>query len=353
MLPGRPNVSPDFFHRMLKSGSGEIIISLPNGVADNMLNVQRVTLFQGGDQNTFVRLERDAKYRLTYFYTTSGLGTSVASVPLAPFASVKNVTAKLQWSPEAIYIEVEGGGAKRHADGKKTNKVVIPNGEDGVLEFGDDGAELGMFTMHAGDQLVAKASAIKAWEHMLEGCKVLLSGQSDQGFMFEVIQKNFLIVMLVTGFEAYCKDRFLEMEKEGWAADKDALTKVFFSKRERDGGGPDALNDDAKKDGISFAEKLVKTGRIDFQNWDYCKKAYNKGYGIKFSELGLANDQIEHMQRFIKHRHRIVHVSAVDPILEYNNGEPLFCTKAGLCEGIIEMFSNFIKLLHAKTISRS
>lgn len=93
--------------------------------------------------------------------------------------------------------------------------------------------------------------------------------------------------------------------------------------------------------------------KINFQNYDECKAAYNKGYGIKFGELNIPADQLSRLKRFIHYRHRIIHISPSLGIL--NQGKvppetPEFPNKE-LRNEVIACFDNFITELHNSTLN--
>ena len=147
--------------------------------------------------------------------------------------------------------------------------------------------------------------------------------------------------MLVTGFETYCKRRFIEIEDEGIHPDFDGLVaKLTKSPMERE-----AIVQESTSKGISPTCELAEE-RIDFQNYDRCKVAFNKGYGIKFGQdLSVSNTLLEEIQRLIKFRHRIVHIS---PLLNVLN-DPI-APNRDYAEKAIKTFNDFIQGLHAATL---
>jgi len=98
----------------------------------------------------------------------------------------------------------------------------------------------------------------------------------------------------------------------------------------------------------------IEKGRVDFQNYDRCKSAYNRAYGIKFGQMkGVTSTLLEDIQRIVGFRHRIVHVSPMIGML--NRGsvppeEPIF-PKHEYAEKAISVFDNFINCLHSATLA--
>lgn len=59
-----------------------------------------------------------------------------------------------------------------------------------------------------------RITAIQIWEDTIKSIEYLLKGTSKSGYIFENICANLSIVILITGFESYCKCRFMELEEE-------------------------------------------------------------------------------------------------------------------------------------------
>ncbi len=207
--------------------------------------------------------------------------------------------------------------------------------------------------MRVGGRTVIQPTAINAWHDTLEAIKILQSGISPEEFLFEVVCANLAIAMIVTGFETYTKRRFLEIEEEGVTASYVRLSSKFFSATDRQRNEPDRVKSDATADGMTPVRRMVNEGRIDFQNYNACKTAYNRAYGIKFGELhGVTNLLVNQMQQFIRYRHRVVHVSALTTTLNQQQvppEEPIFANRV-LAGQAIGVFSQFVDALHEETL---
>lgn len=83
---------------------------------------------------------------------------------------------------------------------------------------------------------VLEPTAIETWQNTIQGVRLLQKGKSDEGYIFEVLICNLVIATLVTGFETYCKTRFIELEKEGIKPNLENLISMVFSQRELDIG---------------------------------------------------------------------------------------------------------------------
>jgi hypothetical protein len=168
--------------------------------------------------------------------------------------------------------------------------------------------------------------------------------------MFEVVQCNSVLISLVTGFESYCKKRFVELEGEGIVPDLAGIMTLPSLRSY----SVDELGNEAKQSRMSPVRHLVEVrDSINFQNFDFAKKAYNKTYKIKFGNIGLDGNSINRLRRFFSYRHRIVHVSPiVTPLSDLPQGDSkkLDIPNKMLAHEAVETFAKFIELMHKATL---
>lgn len=302
-------------------------------------------------------LERDPDLNIHFIHSSPGTDTRIASVDIEPLKDSEAVCIALVWSPEETRLYVGGlGGSKQFLSGQGIpSQRRFQVGTDGAIyEIGGEGVDVRHVRIFKGGQLVLQSTAIETWNDTVEAIKVFLtSSLPASDFMFETICTNMTISMFVTGFETYCKRRFFELEDEGINANFGGLAREFLSKAERDRGEPHAIEQDASTEGISPTRKLLNQNRIDFQNYDRCKTAFNKGYGIKFGEdIGVTNILLEEIQRIIGFRHLIIHVSPLMGMLNMEHvppEEPVFAKKQ-YAEEALNTFNDFIQGLHNATL---
>lgn len=304
----------------------------------------------------FFRLERDADLNIHFIHSSPGTGTRVATANLEPLRGSEAIRIGLVWSPMETRLHiVDADNPNRSVMGSGiSSKRQFRIGEDGsVYQVGDEGVNVMGINVYVSGKPVLQPTALEAWNSSIEAIKVLLTGSSPSGYLYESVCTNLTIVMLVTGFEMYCKRRFLEIEDEGIAANFDGLISKFLSNAERESGESHVITEEAAANGISPAKKLISQGRIDFQNYDRCKTAFNKGFGIKFGEsLGVSNKLLEELQRLIGFRHRIVHVSPLLGMLNQDRvppEEPVFPNRQ-YADKVVKIFDEFIRGLHAATL---
>lgn len=303
------------------------------------------------------RLERDPDLNLHFFHSSPGTGTRVANVDIRPLKGSTKVLIGLVWSPSETRLHL--GDLRKDSEqlltgvGKPSPRQFRVDSSGAICQVGDEGVQVMGISVFEKGRLMLQPTAIEAWNSTVQAIKILLTGMSPEGYIFEVISTNMTIVMLVTGFEIYCKRRFLELEGEGISPDFNNLAKKFFSSGERERGEIEAIIQEAHAESISATRKIVNQGRIDFQNYERCKLAFNKGYGIRFGEdIGVSNMLLEEVQRLITFRHKIVHLSPLLGMLNQEQvppQEPIFPNRQ-YAEKAVNTFDGFIQGLHRATL---
>ncbi len=309
--------------------------------------------------NTLFRLERDNKLLLRFIHSSPGTGTRIAQVDLHDLEPTESVKIIVTWSntETALYVgytdrPCQPITGKGYSSKGKTFRV----GQDGhIYEIGDEGVQVMGVTVVQGGQTVLQDTALDSWSAVVQGVKLLLeNSKNPAGYLFEVVIVNQVLVMLATGFETYCKRRFLEMEMEGRAIDFDKLARRFHSKREIEKGLIDALLKDASEQRKTPSLLMIERGRIDFGNYDNCRRAYSTAYSISFGkDLNVSNQLLEFIQRIIQYRHRIVHISPMIAMLNQGQvppDEPVF-SKTELGQEALDKFAKFIRTLHEATLT--
>jgi len=232
-------------------------------------------------------------------------------------------------------------------------KFQLRVGRDGnIYQVGDDGVQVMGISVFQGNHPILQPTAIEVWKSTLQAIDILGTGESKKGFIYEVVVTNLSIAILVTGFEAYTRTRFLELKGEGIQPNTEAIINSFYSKKERAAGAIAILTEEANTLNITTINLIVSNRVIDFQNYGKCKLAYNKAYGIKFVELGLTTQAFEQLQKFLKYRHRIIHVSPLEAMLNQADvppEEPVF-SKKELLQIAQKCFEEFIEKLHSATL---
>ena len=273
----------------------------------------------------YFRLERTAQRALRFYHSSLGAGTRVAEISLAGLPDFEQAYLGLTWTPAATCFYLGPripDGSLLLAAGEPSDIQFRVGRDNSVFQIGGAGVEAVVTRVRRAGQLVLVPTAIETWRSTIKAIEVLSTGESDQGFMFEVVQANATLSILVTGLESYAKTRFLELETEGIAADWTQTYAAFASRAERDSDWPKELADQARADGVSILDAFVSCGRINFQSFDHLKRAYKAAYGIRVGELALGAQTLSQLRQFIRHRHRVVHVSWLLTMLNEENAPP-------------------------------
>lgn len=302
------------------------------------------------------RLERDDNMLLHFYHSSPGTGTRVATIDLNSVPRSDRVFIGFTWSTSEINLYLR----TREPDGKLVYARGIPSqkqfriGKDGsIYQVRDQGVEVMGAQVYQNGKPVLQPTAIDAWNETIKAIDIVLTGKSEEGFMFEVAITNLILVLLVTGFESYAKKRFLEIEQEGITPNIDALINSIFSRRERDADIGTRLATEANEGHVSILELIIGKGSINFQDYEKCKLVYNKTYQIKFGEIELESLVLDRIQKYIKFRHRIIHVNALEAILNVSEvplEEPIFSNRK-LAGTAIKDFNTLISKLHEATLN--
>ena len=356
--PGFPHEKQEEMIRLLKRPRGNLSFEYySEGLFDRELGKGQILEVVTGQ--VVYRLERDRDLNVLFYHSTPGTGTRVATVNIEPLEGSRAVFMSVGWSPVGIHLTVGGreGGPNEllRSEGVPSKKSLRVDSRGSVNQFGDKGLTMtGEYSVFADGKSILEPTAIEAWNNTVGAVRILQSGTSTQAHRYEVICANVTIVMLVTGFETYCRRRFLELEQEGIPPDVDALLGKFLKPKEKQDGRAQTMEDEARRKAVSALQLMVAERRIDFQNYDRCKTAYNAAYGVKFGRLkGVASTLLRDVKRIIAFRHRIVHVSPEIAIFNQEDvpkEEPIFPSHE-FAEKAISTFSEFIRCLHVATLS--
>lgn len=288
-------------------------------------------------------------------HATPGAGTWKATLPLEGIPNRDSITLIIAWSPQELRlsaVDPTDAARGRVATGERSGDrlQVSPNGEVIVV-----GAAASGVNVRVGGEQVNGPPAIELWEMTREAVRVLLTGTSPEGYLHEVVTSNAALSMLITGLETYCRERFREVEGEGVPVDAVSFLKRFGNTEERDmikqGRRPEAAK---PAPGESLARASILAERVNFQNYAEIKRAFSKGYGLRFGvHLDVENQLVQRVQKLLCYRHRIIHVSPLIAILNEGpdvTAEDWEWSKKPLAEQASEELEKFVRALHAATL---
>ena len=288
---------------------------------------------------------RKENRKIKFYYTSLGTGTRLHEIDIFEIPKTKPVYIAFTWSPQESILYIDKGYEFIKSIGFDSSvKFRALKGK--VLEFKNVDIESLRFYSQEGN---IKPTAIDSWKEIIKGLNILNESYKDN--QHELITVNLSLASLVTGFENYLKNRFIELEKEGVKPNEEKLIKSIFSTHERESRFDYEDRKSAKELGLTLIEKLARD-KIKFQNYNECKKVFNKTYNLKFSELGMTISKMNELKKYIGYRHKIMHVSPMLPILneeEIPSKNPIIPKKI-LIENAIVIFDEFIKKFHNKSL---
>ena len=301
------------------------------------------------------RLERDEEFCLNFYHASPGTGTRVATIPLAEITPAHTVFLAFTWDPSQITLSIGPrleGGTLHRAEGNPSTMQLRVGADGSVIALGDKGLSVAGTRVYISGIPVLLPTALEVWDEVVRSANVLLEAIGGGGYLRELAISNSVLTMLVTGFESYGKGRFIELEGEGIAPNTGALFGAIFSKAQIDHELPQLLQTEALHLGVSVLNQIVQARRINFQDYDQSKKSFKAAYGIRFGDLDLTSQHLNRLQRIIRYRHSIIHVSPLLGLLNQDAvppEEPEF-SNAGLATDSIGVFQGFIQALHKATL---
>lgn len=299
------------------------------------------------------RIARHSGSRYVACHGSPGVSTRTVEIQPGEAPLGDHPDVWLAWSPESLHLHLvnrmdpstmvtsEGVPSELRlwADARRA-VVEVPAGFEGL-------------SVWAGSQPILGPPAIDLWTLTLQAVTTLMGGQSDAGYMSDVVVANATLSMLVTGLESYSQIRFVELESEGLPLDAEAILRKLGTREERtalkDGTPPDLLVQSGSDSAVARA--LAK--RFSFQDFDRSKTLFGRGYGLRFYEdLQLNASQLERVKTLLRYRHRVAHVS---PLVAMHNrhevpaAEPEFSGRQ-FAERVRGELDEFVRALHAASL---
>ncbi len=351
-------IPPDVFQQIVEAicrpvGTATFEYSSPEAFLDNGKSGVILEIPSGGH---YFRLDRTAERLIRFYHSSPGTSTRVATIDLTGLPEFEKAFLAFVWSPDEIRFHC----GPRGIDVGLLQAVGVPSpvsfrvSQDGtVFQIGDEGLQVLGVRVRREGALILSPTAIEVWHSTVQAVELLWTGKSDKGFMFEVLQANSSLSMLVTGLENYAKTRLQEIEKEGVAPDSAALFNAFSSRAVRESARFQELEAMAAESGRSTFCVVLDSLAINFQDFDNLKRAFRKSFGIKIGEIGLSSMMIDEVRQLIRYRHRVIHVSPLLAMLNDNQvppAEPVLANEA-FANRAVGVFNGVISCLHKASIS--
>jgi hypothetical protein len=186
------------------------------------------------------------------------------------------------------------------------------------------------------------------WNNVADAAQLLIDHIQTvptEKVQLRTILTNQVLALLVTGFETYCENRFIELLLTASVIDFGRMDQKIVPKEKQIDMIP---VEEEKIVDVPSARRIIRRYRINFQDYENSKRAYNSAFGIRFGELGLSNQLLEQIQRYLLYRHRIIHVSPMLEVLNAPDVPPASPVMANLdmAREALATFKLFIGALH-------
>lgn len=337
-----------------REGTITFVVSESNLFDEDIPLIRILEMAKG--QTVFI-LERDPDFNLGFIQSNPNYETKIAKINIGDFYNAPKLFVAFTWSEKENTIYVGDYRSElRSTKSFKDPNVKFRAGKDGAIyQIGDKGIQVGFYRVKVGEEVVLEPMAKEIFDFQMEKIRILIENCKKGDFLFESTLVQQIMVMLTTAFEVYTRTRFVELEREGKTVNMEALYNRFVPKRYRE-QFKEEVKEIASKQGKTELEVFIEgiDGRrpINFQDWEAFKDAYNKGYGLKIGEIGISNDILLEVQKFIKWRHKIIHSRGDQTMINFEEvppAEPIFTNK-DLAEKGLNIFQKFINEFHESTL---
>jgi len=281
-LPGVPEPAATEITAAMQRPEGTIVYSgTYPGLLDNAND--RGVLLQVVTGALVFLLQRNEQLVLEFIYASPGAGTYVAKADLHDLVQddpCDEFFIALTWSPtgNGLHVGRRDGNKLLQATGAPAPYHLAVGADGSIVVLGSEGVQVSGVRVYRGGTPFLTPTAIALWEDTIRAVSTMLSGTSEIGFMYEVVTVNAAIAGLVTGFETYAQQRFVELPNEGVHPSEAHLIAAFLSREERDryaaGEELDVLAK-ARLAGVPSSEAIAR--RINFQNYNETKRASFEG----------------------------------------------------------------------------
>ncbi|MGZ4924479.1 MAG: hypothetical protein ACXV5H_11105 [Halobacteriota archaeon] len=238
-------------------------------------------------------LLRDKHLNVRFIHACSGTDIRIATISLAGLRASERLSVILTWSKEGDSLSVSDVFSPNYVyAAQQTKGGVLPREGNSASVHGKLWST-GSYRKSAANVELSEAKGLWDWHlasvyNLIDGLSACWSVQECKwrNALFKSTVSMQCIVILVTGFEAYTRKRFAEME-EGKSPNINALLKRFdsknYSKKERE----EYVKATGRSNLSSILEIRNGKGLINFQNFQQCKDAFNKVMASSLEICGI------------------------------------------------------------------
>lgn len=304
------------------------------------------------------KIVKDENDFISFIHSSPGTGTRIVTLNFARFLKNTQLAWQIVWNPKDIMFRIDNDDTFENPEIRYGQKAefqlrLAENGEE--ISLGSE-ESIHYYSYNEGGKSLLKPTAIQSWDGTKYAIKKILDfAENNDDYLHEIINGNIAISMLVTGMEVYCHRRFAEIEREGFRCDYEKLLNSFLTLEEISYGKKKNIILEAQKQRVPVSTIIVRKKIVNFQNYEECKKAYNKGYKISFGkDLGISNKTLEVLQDLISHRHKVIHVSPFESeiLTPKSKFKDRIHSNKKSYKLIVETFDIFIQALHSATMKQ-
>jgi hypothetical protein len=362
-----PGLIKDFYNPLripmeIPEEEGTFEFNFANSNAgDEALNRLCIFDIQRGVSRFALHCKQGSNLIFTHWNVNTGIRE--ATVSLQGLSAREWLYVAVTWSKQETSLSV----GDLHTSGLRTSKGEQRGGavmleKDGDLSVvGSKGLEVAYVRVTRAGEEVLSSNAWQTWDFTLRKVNKLFEGFTlPVDYFFKSTLAQQCLVMLVTGFEVYTKERFSEIERfKLKQANTDELLRVFDAKKRYE---QERNRFVANANGTvleSILEVPEGKGIINFQSWEKCKLAYNRSYDIVFGKLPVKGQILRRLRDYFEYRHKIIHskyemncvnserLATEKP--QYLYDQTLKEGQSQLIEKVRDDFSEFIVALHEAT----
>lgn len=293
------------------------------------------------------KLVSEQQGMLSFYHASPGTGTRVARVNLARMRRTGGLTIYFHWSPDEICLSV---GSRVEPEDVVEAKGEIAQTKLQVLADGtvlESALGVEPLMVAAAGVSIWQRTAIDAWMATLEAIRVLQTGEFETTRYGSVLG-NMCIVVLVTGLEAYLRGRFVELEYEGVPLNEERLLSLV-PKDLRKPLAVARLRAKAAESQSSLAEFLARN-YLSFQKMQVARQAFNRAYAFQLLDVAPWKDAIPQIKRALTHRHRVIHVSALEGMLAPKLDAPPQVVTANFAGNFVTTLDHAVTAVHEATL---
>lgn len=295
-------------------------------------------LFEVISGKQYFLVERTDNFEVKFYHSSPGTGTREATIDLNKLIPSKKVFFCFVWSPKEIRLSIGPkyvvGVTLVTADGIKSAREYKVGENGDIYAIGGEGMKIMGVKIRENGKVVLESTAIESWEETRELIRILHTGQSSEGYIFDTLISNLTFPLMVTGFEVYAKRRFSELESEGIKPNFEKVVEKMRPSRQ-----------------YKTSQEMI--GTINFQDFkNECKNVYSYAYDIRFREIGIRNKDLLELETIFDYRGRLTHNSSLFSMLNESlvpQQKPVFNNKTQATE-YVEILNNFILNLHEATL---